>query len=49
LEELASRQETIFFQQAVLVPNHDRLAELGERQGQPELTAKSIAIRPNVT
>src|SRR5687767_4707130 len=49
LEECAARQETVFLEQAVFVANHDRLAELGEREGQPELTAKRIAIRAHMT
>src|SRR5688572_7649870 len=49
LQECAARQETVFLQEAVFIANHDCLAELGKREGQPELTAKRIAIRAHMT
>ncbi len=47
-EPLAAREKIVFFEQTVFVPNRHVLAELFEREGERELTAKRVAIRANV-
>ena len=49
LEECATGQKTIFFQQAVFVSDHHCLAEFGEGKGKPELAAERVAVGPHVT
>src|SRR5256885_5704371 len=49
LEKFAAGQETVFLEETVFIPDHDRLPELRERKPQTELAAERIAIWPDMT
>ena len=49
LEEFATGQEAVFFEETVFVSDHDFFAKLGKGKAKTELAAERVTIRPDMT